>query len=238
MKNLFIYTNPEKKFSEETDDLIKIQIDNSLDLGWKREDILLFTNFDYGYNGVGSIEIPLLGHGWDRTNKLPAIVYLYDNRLIDNGLHWYHDLDAYQNELLGELPDNRLLLTGYGYKAQINAGSFFFRDARDIISYWNKRASQIVRTRSDEKTMTDMIRNGEMTDYEELNITYNFGQRCPKLCYEKADKPLRVLHFHPYYRFYPKDDTNINVFMHGHNKHKIPMMNERLIKIFQDHNVT
>ena len=41
MKNLLIYTGPNKKFDAETVKFAKIQIDNSLDLGWKRENILL-----------------------------------------------------------------------------------------------------------------------------------------------------------------------------------------------------
>lgn len=54
MKNLLIYIHPDRKFvgesfSSETDVLPKIQIENSLKLGWKKEDILLVTNFPYEY---------------------------------------------------------------------------------------------------------------------------------------------------------------------------------------------
>lgn len=52
MKNLLIYTNADKEFSEENKTLVKIHIDNSLELGWDRKDILLYTNFPYEYNGV------------------------------------------------------------------------------------------------------------------------------------------------------------------------------------------
>jgi hypothetical protein len=38
-----IFVNPKKQFHEEAAILIKIQIDNSLDLGWRREDIVWIT---------------------------------------------------------------------------------------------------------------------------------------------------------------------------------------------------
>jgi hypothetical protein len=52
MKNLLIYISPEHKFLPEYDKLVRIQIDNSLELGWKKEDIMLVTNFIFEYNGV------------------------------------------------------------------------------------------------------------------------------------------------------------------------------------------
>jgi len=40
MKNLMIYVNPHHEFDEERKVLAKIQIENSLRLGWKSGDIL------------------------------------------------------------------------------------------------------------------------------------------------------------------------------------------------------
>lgn len=39
MKKLLTYVSPKKGFYEETKVTVKIQIDNSLDLGWKREGV-------------------------------------------------------------------------------------------------------------------------------------------------------------------------------------------------------
>lgn len=246
MKNFLCYTNPAQEFSEENKTLVKIHIDNSLDLGWKKEDILLYTNFPYQYNGVEAIPIPgTLDVHWDRTsNKILVINYLLSIGFLDEDLYFYHDFDAYQNEAITEaelgLEGYDIGLTGYGYKNQVNGGSFFFREtSTELFTHWAKRLQDICRTRADEKTMTDMTRSGEMNTWKwkMLNITYNFGQRGPKLCYEQASKPLKVLHFHPYYKFYPKDDTNINVFMHGKNKYGIPMMSQRLIEVFKHHGI-
>ena len=40
MKNLLIYIGPTKEFTKEHEELTEMQIDNSLALGWGREDIL------------------------------------------------------------------------------------------------------------------------------------------------------------------------------------------------------
>lgn len=240
MRQVLVYTNPEAQFNEENQTLVKLHIDNSLELGWKREDILLFTNFKYEHNGVKSQLVDGSTHvEWDKTsNKVPVIRDLLKQGL-PKGLYWYHDFDAYQNEVITEqelgLDDYDIGLTGYGYKPQVNGGSFFFREnTYDFFEYWCKRFSQIVRTRADEKTLTDMTRDGKMNDWKwkMLNITYNFGQRCPNLCYEQADKPLKVLHFHPHYEFYTYHGHKNIEIMRGDNKHKIPMISERLSKIF------
>ena len=57
MKQILTYISPQKDFNEEHKMAVKIQIDNSLSLGWKREDILLVTNFPYEHNGVKAITI-------------------------------------------------------------------------------------------------------------------------------------------------------------------------------------
>lgn len=244
MKNLLIYTNSDKKFTGENIALVKIQIDNSLDLGWKPEDILIYTNFPYKYNGVVANQVDnKLDVVWDRTsNKILVIRDLLSKGLLEDDIYFYHDFDAYQNEPITEeeleMDGYDLAVTGYGYKDQINGGSFFFTtNALDIFQLWVERTLAICRTRADEKSLTDMKRDGSLKRYKELNITYNFGQRGPKLCYEDATKPLKVLHFHPYYTYYEAKEENIDIFMYGKNPQKIPMMSDRLIKIFHKHGI-
>lgn len=242
MKNLLIYTNSSKEFSEENKTLVKIHIDNSIQLGWPRQDILLYTNFMFEYNGINAITVPdNLDCTWDRTsNKIFVIEWLLERNMLDD-ICWYHDFDAYENESVRDLTINKdMALTGYGYKDQMNGGSFFFKPTSlDIFRLWCKTTMQKVRTRADEKTLTDLTRSGSISKdrYEELNITYNFGQRCPSLCYKYADKPLRVLHFHPHYRYHSAHYWNLDIFMYGKNPQQIPMMSNRLIKLFNKHGI-
>src|SRR6266404_488147 len=83
MKNLLIYTGANKKFGEEDSVLAKIQIDNSFDLGWKKEDIMLVTDFAFAYNGIQSMVIPDgMYYDFDKNaNKIPVVVYLIKNNL-------------------------------------------------------------------------------------------------------------------------------------------------------------
>jgi hypothetical protein len=64
-----------------------------------------------------------------------------------------------------------------------------------------------------------------------LNITYDFGMRRVKLCYNKAIKPLKVLHFHPNSKLL----NTLAIAMYGKNEIGKPLMNERLIKLFNQY---
>src|SRR6266404_934954 len=100
MKNLLVYIHPEKIFVYGTDALIRVQIDNSLELGWKRENILLVTNFDYQYNGVKAMVIGdenYCVHG-PTSSTINAINTLFDLEVIGDDLYWFHNIDAFQLE--------------------------------------------------------------------------------------------------------------------------------------------
>lgn len=245
MKNLLIYTNPAKKFEGDNVALVKIHIDNSLEPGWDRKDILLYTNFPYEYNGIKSIVVSDRLHlKWDKTsNKILVIRDLLNKGLL-KGLYWYHDFDAYENTRIQEsdlgLEGFDLGLTGYGYKPQCNGGSIFFRDtAKDIFNEWCEKLLKIVRTRADEKTMTDMTRDGSMDKYryKSLNITYNFGMRYLQYNYKRAKLPLKVLHFHPYYNDIHLHHSTKDAFIYGKNFQNKPLMSDRLIRLFHKHGI-
>lgn len=246
VKNILVYTSTNREFSEENQTLVKVQIDNSLSLGWLRKDILLYTNFPYEYNGVKATVVDdRLQFRFDKTgNKILVIHDLLKNNALRPGLYWYHDFDAFQNHKITEkelgLDGVDIGLTGYGYKEQVNGGSFFFREtATKLFEEWCNSNHAIVRTRGDEKTMTDMLKDGRMKKfkYKMLNITYNFGMRHTRGNYLRAEKPLKVLHFHPNYDDnllpYPTKDT----FFYGKNPLGIVYVSDRLKEIFKKHGI-
>ena len=69
MNNLLIYISPTGSFDNDRPDLasndagqlVKVQIENSLALGWKPEDIMLITNFDYLYGDIKAIVLKDVG---------------------------------------------------------------------------------------------------------------------------------------------------------------------------------
>jgi|SRR3989344_9405506 len=254
MKNLLIYINPSRTFfgkekskSRDCTTLVKIQIDNSFDLGWKKEDILLVTNFDYEYNGVKSLVVddnnfcpfdPL-------STKTVTVSYLLSKGYLKNQeLYWAHDFDAYQDNVITEteleLSATDIGFTDYGWRPKWCLGSYFFKESsKDIFELIKNTAYKHKIT--DERALallTSENTNNLNERIERLNITYNFGMRNVGFNYKIATKPLKVLHFHPHYTY--KDnlpDTPLNCFMYGKNELNMPLMSERLIKIFHHHGI-
>ncbi len=81
----------------------------------------------------------------------------------------------------------------------------------------------------DERAMVKLTNENALSGFKKLNITYNFGMRKIGHNYKIADKPLRVVHFHPQSRGREVLDS----FMYGKNKLGFPLMNSRLIMLFK-----
>lgn len=262
MKNLIIYINPSKQFDKESRQLIKIQIDNSLDLGWERKDILLVTNFDYEYNGVKAL---LVGDDnyckyYRMGSKEKAILTLFDMGLIGDDLYWLHDLDCYQcvplTEEELELGNADVALTDYGSMTRWSTGSVFFKkSARDIfkilvevmdrLSLGEEQSLQLLTENHSEAFRTrfkvsydpmTMPWIDDLTRIKKINNSYNFIWFNIRSVYKKAIKPLRCIHFHPEGKWTRPDIPRmLDFFMYGKNKLNIVFMPKRLIKIFHYH---
>ena len=231
MKNLMSYVNPEKHFDEEGGVVVKVQIDNSLDLGWKREDLVLVTNFEFEYNGVKSIVVSDENYCnfCPQASKILTILDLFDKGIIEKELYWFHDLDAFQLEVINEsdidIDEADVAMTDYGRMMRWTTGSMFFKNtARDIFG-WVKDITYKYKT---DEERAFMILTGEGTHLvtpgcwggfvngyttsdipeigninvriKKINITYNFQTFNLRSCYSIAIKPIRVAHFHPFPR--------------------------------------
>lgn len=241
MKLLFIYINPRKDFDEEHKILAKIQIDNSLELGWKPEDIIMITNFPYEYCGIKAMAVDnnLFCEHWKYSSKINVLNYLFERDFFGDDLYWFHDFDLFQLEPITEaelgLDNVDVGFTDYGRSPKWNTGSFWFKkSAEDIFKliqselYLRQTDEEITLTR-----MTDINMKGINDRIKRLNITYNFGMRKIAENYERATKPLKCLHFHPY-------STLLNTLaraMYGKNRIKKPLMTPRLIRIFNEHGI-
>ena len=207
MKNLLVYINPEKEFDNHTKDIVKVQIDNSLEIGWDIKDILLVTNFEYQYNGIEALVVDdsIYCVHRKRASKINAICNLFDMGLID-GITWFHDIDAFQLHPIAEeelgLDGVDAGFTDYGPvpNSNWNTGSFFFKPESKDIFEWirykvykhktNEEAALFKLTQRNANNINDRIKK--------MNNTYNLCQKWnPELCYDGADKPIRVLHVHP-----------------------------------------
>lgn len=202
MKNLLIYINPSKQFSKEHDDLTKIQIDNSLELGWDIKDLMLVTNFPYEYRGVKSVIVDDYEvFDQNRSTKIPAINQLFRDKKIEDNLYWFHDHDAFQLELFDfELNTDSAFTTHGAYSPVWNAGSFFFKQTakdifEDIWKYMNQRGT------NEQNALTYMWQNNINninSRYTLLSPAYNLGiYKIPENL-KLAGTKAKVAHFHPH----------------------------------------
>ncbi len=260
MKNLLIYVNPRKDFGEEEKIAIKIQIDNSLDLGWKKEDIMLVTNFPYKYNGVKSLVLENDNYyaSFPQTSKINVIIDLFKQKLIKKKIYWYHDLDAYQLNDVSEselnLDETDMYLSDYGRLPKWNTGSIFFKNTAEEIFKWIKYIAYKHDVLEEDAlwalTGKHNLLDGERTIWgdgyiskhireikninnriKKANITYNFNSGNIRSNYAAAIKPIKVAHFHFL------NPSEINFFLLGTNKLNVQIVPERLVQIFNKHGV-
>ena len=239
MKNLLVYINPEKEFLDNNDLLVKLQIDNSLGLGWKKEEILLATNFPYEYAGVKATIVGddnYCSHH-PNCNKISAIVDLFQKRLISEDLYWFHDLDAYQmeadidpkigNQDMAIVVDHTFVPYGDKYPGTRNwtMGVIYFNHhCQDIFN--------AVRYEMDRRRCSDDM-GLKIAEYlqrktlfpkqlKALNLTYNFQVKAT-ICldhrlryrhfgtqYDAVEKPIKVIHFPLKTRWYRPEHGETN----------------------------
>lgn len=227
MKNLLIYINPvDKKFTAEHESLTRMQIDNSLSLGWKLRDILLVTNFDYEYRGIKAIVVNDYSvFDQNRSTKIPAINQLFADGIIKDELYWFHDHDAFQLVPFEVELDVDAGFTDHGWSKKWNAGSFFFtQKAKDIFlgiwEYMNQRGT------NEQDALTYMWQgniNGVNNRYKLMNIAYNIGIYYIDRNLKNAELPIKVVHFHPHKK------RHLNLFRQ--------MLPQRLMTIFNKYGI-
>lgn len=207
MKNLMAFVHQIKVFPLKDATLARIQIDNSLDLGWNREDIILATNFEFEYNGVRSIVVRDDNFVPNNmvNSKFKVIRELFDRGIIDHGeLFWFHDLDATQTEVITEsevvLGEADMALCDYAWREKWNTGSIFFTaNARDIIETI-VQVQDLLRLQ-DEKVL--MLLTNKFTSEENERLKNSCGpailSRIPKI----TDIDKRLKKINTSYNFVP-----------------------------------
>lgn len=247
MKNLMMWIHPDKKFDDETKTLVKIQIDNSRELGWKDKDIMLFTNFDYEY---GVIKANVIGDDaycdyMPIGTKITTLFKLFDQGYIKkHTVYWMHDFDCYQlipfkknDIILGKVD---MALCDYGRKKnKWSGGSIFFKSsAKDIFEKQLKIMTE--HKCVDETALYSLTtQNPDIhARIKKLDSAYHFLPFNIKRNYRNCLKPLRIAHFHPLKsetRILQTPDENLFQWYCGNNKINTQLIPDRLIKIFKKH---
>jgi hypothetical protein len=211
MKNLLVgnMQNKSKRYKKSAlEKLIKAQLDNSLELLWDVEDIVLLTNFKFEYKKVKAIKIDM--NDFCLTgSKMFGIQYCFKNLKIDD-IIWSHDFDAWQNcyfdeyDLHCDINSNHIDWGLYDVGATLysrpkfNGGSLFWKPSSiDIIDYIVDILTKDKATR-EEPTINETFKDKKFSDRVAiLNNTFNVGCSGFVPRWERSIKPIRVCHLHP-----------------------------------------
>lgn len=209
---------------------LEAQIENSLELGWAAEDILILANFDYEFAGVRTRRIAL------HDRRLTTCKVFAAHALLAGALpgdeFWAHDLDAWQNVWFDCPHFAAVGICEYGTKnaLQFNTGSMFYHPAaRDIIA----AASLLLRTNTtmaEEPALNHVLRAPAYRDRVTiLNSTFNIGTIRLVERYVRSQPPVRVCHFHP------DHPEAARIHLLGQNDLHVKTASERLQRVLSRH---
>ena len=176
MKSLLVANLQTKsKYGLERFDIeLKAQIENSLQVGWKSEDIILATNFDYEFMGVKSIKLPQLDQNKFclTGSKMFAIATLLKET---TETIWAHDLDCWQNAPF-ECPEFKDVGICTYSTSKLNGGSIFWKpSALDIAETILKHIIKH-KAKREEPTLNKFLKNKKFKERVTiLNNTFNVG---------------------------------------------------------------
>jgi len=249
MKNLMVFVNARKTFKgdyrNEMDTLAKLQVDNSLAFGWKREDIIIATNFEWEYNGVRSVVLPDTTFSPKKrtVSKINGIIELIDRGIIGDEVCWFHDFDAFQNAEIREvvLGNKLVALTKSSVDTdRLSTGVMCFtKDARELFKQIQHEC--YTRQVNEELGLRRLLQKAPewKTKIGIMNISCNFAikERYVYAQYRQSDMPIRVLHFHPTddrFCMTEKDKTSMQV-VYGDNSFKTALIGDILKESFAKH---
>ncbi len=239
MKNVLVYNVVQDKIRYEHEllvDYFKAQVDNSLRLGWKKEDIIIGTNFDFDYKGVKNIKLNNICTDNIFNNKWYGMLELMEGGYLDDDF-WFHDQDTWQVEKI-DFPKFEGEIGGctYVFNPEWNTCSMFLKNtSKYVVKYivdfmeMNKDYEMY----SDENFISILRNEGEIKDLlTTINNKYNVGLTHMSQRYEAAEKPVCSLGFQPHVQ------NSWDVFVEGNNNLNIKLVDEKLIEIFKKHKLT
>ncbi len=189
-------------------DYLYAQIDNSLYYGWRPEDIIVISNFDFDYRGVVNTQLRTSCEYNVWANKFYAICQLFEDGIKDN--FWLHDYDVWQVDHF-DFPSFDGMFAGCPYDKEHlnwNGGSFFFsKESYPLVEYIcnfykiNKDAiSKLDDGRgsvwySDEVIVDYLRKQSDVQHlFSSLTPQYNLGMTFFNTRYDFATKPIKAVH--------------------------------------------
>lgn len=289
MQNVFLWVKNDQKGgykfrhsgnNEIIDGYLKLQVENSLRLGWDKEDIVVITNFSFEYMGIKSHVVNDICRWSSFANKMVVIEKMISDGIINDNF-WLHDCDAYQLvpfDFPKDCGDVGFTRHAPGRNKPQGGSAFYRKSAFDIVCAvsemiklfkvqkeesfypilyeesagksallkYESRLNKFKFVLSNEKDISKIVKLKEALITEEklystalkyfgkfssrftwLDWSYNlFRQRQFNKKYPRAEKPIRVVHFHPEY------PSCLDCFYYGKNSYNVKIVTPELSKLF------
>ena len=234
MKNVYIYNVVEDNIRYDNELLLnyfRAQVDNSLRFGWKKEDIIIGTNFDFEHNGVKNIKLENICTTNIFNNKWYGMLELMNNGYIDDDF-WFHDQDSWQVSKV-EFPEFVGEIGGctYVYTPEWNTCSMFLKQTSvSIVEYIVEfmKINDNTNFYSDENYISLLRGGSPIQDYlTTLNNKFNVGLTHMEKRYQAAEKPVCALGFQPHVQ------SSWDVFIEGKNDLNLKLIDNEMIKLFK-----
>jgi hypothetical protein len=206
MKNFIGYIIPEpiienggKKLAKRLRSVtrsLKIQVENSLRLGWKKEDIVFVTNFEFEHMGVKAyINNDLIPTATRFLGKHYSLCWAMQ-RFDDDW--WVHDHDTWQLRPFG-LPEMKTDICAYKFWGKKVGDSSFFvkKEAKNIIKnfidYTINEAERFKNRKGGEVYWYNFIIENKIP-YDILDWAYALRRNKFEARYAAATKPIKAVH--------------------------------------------
>ena len=213
----------------------RAQVDNSLRFGWKKEDIIIGTNFDFEHNGVKNIKLENICTTNIFNNKWYGMLELMNNGYIDDDF-WFHDQDSWQVSKV-EFPEFVGEIGGctYVYTPEWNTCSMFLKQTSvSIVEYIVEfmKINDNTNFYSDENYISLLRGGSPIQDYlTTLNNKFNVGLTHMEKRYQAAEKPVCSLGFQPHVQ------SSWDVFIEGKNDLDLKLIDNEMIELFKTYNL-
>ena len=239
MKNVLVYNivDDKKRYDNELlFNYFRAQVDNSLRLGWKKEDIIIGTNFDFEHNGVKNIELKNVCTSNVFNNKWYGMLELMENGHLDDDF-WFHDQDSWQVEKI-DFPRFEGEIGGctYVYTTEWNTCSMFLKNTSQYVIQYIvdfMEMNKNLEVYSDENYVSMLRRHSEITTLlTTINNKFNVGLTHMEQRYAAAEKPVCSLGFQPHVQ------SSWDVFIEGKNDLDIKLVDNELLDIFKKYKLT
>jgi len=239
MKNVLIYNIIEEKKRYKNELLfnyLRAQIDNSLNFGWNKKDIIIGTNFDFEHRGVESIRLKNICEYNIFNNKWYGIQELMSTDKLTEDF-WFHDQDSWQiNELHFPTFDGEIAGSTYVYTPEWNTCSMLLKKTSEFVVDYIVEFMEMnkeLNLYSDENYVAFLRKNSEIKNLlKTINNKFNVGLTHMEKRYEAADKPVCSIGFQPHVQ------SSWDVFIEGKNDLNIKLVDDKLLEIFRKYKLT